>query len=403
MNRKLIQKQNCTGNIKIFLIFFSLFFIGYGLHAQVTIGSGTPPKDGALLDLNENVTDGTNTHANSTKGLLLPRVKLEAMNSLSPALPGHPAGTADLEHAGLTVYNVNAASPFVVGIFTWDGNEWICVRDDAGAWKIGGNTGTDAAVNYLGTSDNQPLILKANNNEGLRISTGGNVGINTDNPGTSLDVNGKLTVRDASELNLASGNVARQLYIDTGTGLLGLQPAGIQVVSPIFSASTSRTIFSNGNTLTNFNACNDIILTPNNDDMKLNNLGIIFESEKNAFRIKEIGTYQVAAALNFSFTSENKGDKVFINVRIQKSTNGGSNWSTIAGIRPVCTVDWEFGQSTAISLPLTIQQFQTGDLIRIVFNRTKAEGNVPQGNDLKGISLLSSYYTPTYTLSLTRL
>ncbi|MDR1056273.1 MAG: hypothetical protein LBL90_10765 [Prevotellaceae bacterium] len=378
--------------------------MSYGLHAQVTIGSNIPSKKGAILDLNENIPDASNTQVNSTKGLLLPRVKLDVINSLSPAIPGYTAGTADPAHTGLTVYNVNETSPFVAGIYTWNGDKWVCIRDDAGAWKIGGNTGTDAAVNYLGTSDNQPLILKANNNEGLRISTSGNVGINTNNPGTSLDVNGKLTVRDVSELNLASSSVAKQLYIDANTGLLGLQPAGVQVASPIFFASTNRTIFSNGSYLTDFNACNDIILTPVNGDIELNNLGVTFDSGKNAFKIHDNGTYQAAAVLNFYFATANSGDKVFINVRIEKSADAGANWTTITGTRPVCSVDWNNGQYISVSIPLTVQPLQAGDLIRIVFNRTKAGGGtILQGSALTEIRLTNGYSTPTYTLSLTRL
>ncbi len=45
------------------------------------------------------------------------------------------------------------------------------------AWALIGNAGTNRNVNFIGTSDNQPAIFKANGNEGLRIDSTGNVGI----------------------------------------------------------------------------------------------------------------------------------------------------------------------------------------------------------------------------------
>ncbi|MDR1089560.1 MAG: hypothetical protein LBL79_00660 [Prevotella sp.] len=397
MNERLKRKQNYARNVKILLMLFGLLLMNYGLQAQVTIGSGTPPKAGALLDLNGNITDASNSQVNSNRGLLLPRVKLEKKNSLSPAVQDYVAGTADLTHTGLTVYNVNAGSPFVEGIYTWNGNEWICIRDDAKAWKIGGNTGTDAAVNYLGTSDNQPLILKANDKEGLRVTTGGNVG-----------VNGELTVKKAEELNLGQDEVAKQLYINTNTGLVGLLPAGMKVVSPIFFAYADRQIFDSSSTskyLTDFNNGTHIPLSPVDGDIMLNNIGVTLEQGQNAFKIKENGTYQITADLNFNFSTASTGAKIYINVSIEKSTNGGASWNTnapLVGTRPICIIDANAGQNTHISLPLTVQPLEAGDLIRIVFFRTADSTSKLQGDNLTRIRLQYGY-SPAYTLSVTRL
>jgi hypothetical protein len=157
--------------------------------------------------------------------------------------------------------------------------------------------------------------------------------------------------------------------------------------------------------LTNFNNGNKIILIPDNNDIMLNNLGITFEQGQNAFKIKEDGIYQITAALNFNFATAKEGAKIYINVSIEKSTDGGVSWEedAIAGTRPVCTIDANGGQSTPISLPLTIQQLQAGNLIRIVFRRTRDSESKLQGNDLTRIRLQVGYSTPAYTLSLTRL
>ena len=46
-------------------------------------------------------------------------------------------------------------------------------------WGLGGNGGTSAGTNFVGTTDNQALAFKTNNTERIRISSGGNVGIGT--------------------------------------------------------------------------------------------------------------------------------------------------------------------------------------------------------------------------------
>lgn len=47
------------------------------------------------------------------------------------------------------------------------------------AWNLTGNAGTDPNTNFLGTTDSQPLVIRTNNNEAMRISTSGKVGIGT--------------------------------------------------------------------------------------------------------------------------------------------------------------------------------------------------------------------------------
>ena len=60
----------------------------------------------------------------------------------------------------------------------------------ASAWNITGNSGTDPATNFLGTTDNQPLVIRTNNVERMRITVNGYVGIGTDTPGEMLDIVG---------------------------------------------------------------------------------------------------------------------------------------------------------------------------------------------------------------------
>ncbi|CAD0222997.1 cell wall anchor protein [Chryseobacterium sp. JV274] len=58
----------------------------------------------------------------------------------------------------------------------------------AQSWNLAGNTGTNSSNNFIGTTDNQPLVLKSNNIEGLRIKPNGNVGIGITSPDARLHI-----------------------------------------------------------------------------------------------------------------------------------------------------------------------------------------------------------------------
>ena len=60
-----------------------------------------------------------------------------------------------------------------------------------------GNAGTNPTRNFLGTTDKNPLVVRTNNVEAIRVlagsaTTGGNVGIGTATNAASLDVHGDI-------------------------------------------------------------------------------------------------------------------------------------------------------------------------------------------------------------------
>lgn len=80
---------------------------------------------------------------------------------------------------------------------------WKKIADMSAAnsnWSLTGNSGTNPSTNFLGTLDGQPLVLKTNNNEAMRIDASGNIGIGTNNPTAKLNVDGTVKLE-----NLASG------------------------------------------------------------------------------------------------------------------------------------------------------------------------------------------------------
>lgn len=115
-------------NLHRFTILF-LFILGLsdiGLKSQVTIGISEDPENGVLLQL-KNIPNVTNGDANSTKGLMLPRVNLTNVNSLA-GISGALSGEESL-YVGLTVYNLNKCLDYGFtdskGVYTWDGVKWI--------------------------------------------------------------------------------------------------------------------------------------------------------------------------------------------------------------------------------------------------------------------------------------
>jgi len=90
--------------------------------------------------------------------------------------------------------NVSGAAPNNGDILVWNAgtNQWepnpVTV---AGAWGLTGNGGTNPAFNFLGTTDDQPVIIKTNGVERMRISNStynGYVGIGDVDPAFRLEL-----------------------------------------------------------------------------------------------------------------------------------------------------------------------------------------------------------------------
>jgi len=132
-----------------------------GLHAQ-SVGIGTAnPDPSARLHIEDDA-----------RGLLIPRVALTATNSAAPVTTT-PA-------TGLLVYNTaTTTGPTAVtpGFYYWDGSQWVrLATGGAGggnAWLLTGNAGTNPAVNFLGTTDAQPLCIRVDNQETFRFNPPG--------------------------------------------------------------------------------------------------------------------------------------------------------------------------------------------------------------------------------------
>lgn len=119
---------------RIFFTIIAIILCTVSSYSQVTIGSMNPPVEGALLDLKESVSSGTE---NAQKGFLLPRVNLTVKNSLIDIsdVDYNDANVA-LMHTGLTVYNMNAGFEGGVGINVWDGTEWTNLNPQETTFQV---------------------------------------------------------------------------------------------------------------------------------------------------------------------------------------------------------------------------------------------------------------------------
>ncbi|MFN8361135.1 MAG: hypothetical protein U0264_14570 [Candidatus Kapaibacterium sp.] len=66
-------------------------------------------------------------------------------------------------------------------------------------WDLLGNATTDSTINFLGTTDAKPMVVKTNNTERIRVLASGNVGVGTATPAVQLDVNGGIAARPSTQ------------------------------------------------------------------------------------------------------------------------------------------------------------------------------------------------------------
>lgn len=99
-------------------------------------------------------------------------------------------------------------------------------------WKTFGNDDLDPSKNFLGTTDPVDLVVKTNNTEQMRVTSGGNVGIATTSPEKELHLVG--TTNDAEiRITHPSGVI----------GDIGITDFGFQIGS---QTNHSLDVFTNG-------------------------------------------------------------------------------------------------------------------------------------------------------------
>lgn len=168
--------------MKKLTVIFLAGIISLSAFAQQNMGIGTEtPNPSAMLDI-----------TSTDKGILIPRMTSAQMNAI-------------LAVNGLLIYNTTTNS-----FWYYDGTQWVELGAGGGtpgptgatgptglqgipgatgptgagtqnAWELTGNAGTNPSTNFLGTSDNNDLIVKTNNTERLIVNDNGNIGVTPNN------------------------------------------------------------------------------------------------------------------------------------------------------------------------------------------------------------------------------
>lgn len=111
---------------------------------------------------------------------------------------------------------------------------WSNVLSSATGWSLLGNAGTNAAVNFLGTTDAVDLVLRANNTEYLRITSAGAIDTTL---GLGIVHSSAAGILSSSAVNLASADV---------TGILPLANGG---TNKLMVASNGAVAYSDADSL----------------------------------------------------------------------------------------------------------------------------------------------------------
>lgn len=210
-------------NLRLTVLLLLLSFIDYAQSVAIST-EGNPADPSSMLEVRA-----------TNKGLLIPRVALTATNTATPV-------TAPV--ASLLVYNTATAgsgsTAVTPGFYYWSVNAWIRLAAStdlaflsSSLWSLTGNAGTDTATNFIGTTDDQPLVFKIDGTvAGMLARNGGTTSWGYQallkNPGYYNTANGSGALQNnmSGAFNVASGSSA--LYSNTsgeyntanGTGAL---------------------------------------------------------------------------------------------------------------------------------------------------------------------------------------
>jgi len=148
-----------------------------------------------------------------------------AAPALQPCAPGAVYDPAcDVDHDGdVDIFDIQLTAGHWNRNGVWTGGDY---------WSLLGNAGANPAVNFVGTSDNQPLVVRTNNVERVRVAAGGNVGIGTLGPQAPLHVN--QGANDGTDVLVTSPEFARMRMVAEAPSVdvtLSLQARGQSTAS----------------------------------------------------------------------------------------------------------------------------------------------------------------------------
>lgn len=302
-------------------------------------------------------------------------------------------------------------------IYQYNGSAWVMAGANAGGWGLSGNSGTTPGTDFLGTSDAQDFVLKANGTEKIRLvqdrsqvlinqasvfnnhplvikasgsdvlafedssgspkwhwnllsnglnfvesnvadyrlflEAGGDVGINTNSPTERLDVNGNARIRSLSTAN-------------DSDDVLAVDANGVMQRSKINYGGR----WTNSDTSTNLNVNNTTAPIFGNEDYK-DDGNALFEVSGNTLIVKLSGRYDIRANLSLvGINSGNNRQRTNVNARI--AVNG----TPVGALAASGYIRWASGHDHSSIHVSEILQLNANDVISIVTYREANSGTV---------------------------
>jgi len=209
--RNIFSKRPKGIAVSVLFSFFAWHHAPVQAQSLAVNTSGATANASSILDV-----------SSTNKGMLIPRVALTGTSDITTI-----AGPA----TSLLIYNTASVSNVTPGYYYWTGSAWTRVVSGT-AWSLTGNSGTSAATNFIGTTDNTALSFRVNNQKAGLIDVSsnlflgyqaGNVNTSTENTGIGYQA---LYANTTGSSNTATGTYALVSSIDgyanTATGAWAL-------------------------------------------------------------------------------------------------------------------------------------------------------------------------------------
>lgn len=292
-------------------------------------------------------------------------------------------------------------------------------------WSVLGTSGSDPLFNFLGTTDAQDMVFKANNEERIRLSgsnqsilingaaqfnnhpfaikangndimafqtaagvtewhwnllgnglnfvetgisdyrifmeQGGNIGIGTGSPSERLDVDGSVRIR-----TIASTSSDLDVVVTTATGVLQKRPFADFSGSTGIAKLNYGARWTNIDTATDLNVDNAVVPIFGAEDYKDDGTNL-YEVIGNTLVVKEAGRYEIKANLSVSGVNETGSTEQRTNMNARIGINGGAVGALAATgyIRYGNTGGTTYNTSTSLHLN-EILQLNANDVITII-------------------------------------
>lgn len=212
---------------------FFLLFAGLTVLMNVTAFSqsgvainttGNGADQSAMLDISSNA-----------KGLLIPRMATTERDAIT------------LPATGLFIYNTTV-NAFQVNTGTPATPIWstLSTAVSGSFWSIAGNSGTTAAANFIGTTDNNGLSFRTNNAIRMSVGATGNIGIGITAPSARLHVFAPAGTNPLTLIGVTNGtNTSTDSLLTISAGVVKKLP-----VSTFLSSSNYNAWSLGGNNIT---------------------------------------------------------------------------------------------------------------------------------------------------------